>query len=293
MQSTIVKVVFGSLIRVQRYLPWMMTALIVILVFVLRSVIKYRRKVISVNLFNSFGGEMSKDQIDQLTYNYYDVLGRYVREILHLQGLSKSQISDVIYLKNVKEIMATLDQKSIILMASHYGNWEVNMVALPALLSRRVIGFYKPISSDAMHEVMTAMRSKFGLELYPIEQTVRKMAELKNEKIVYIFISDQTPVNMNGVYWATFLHQMTPWVTGAGKLGKRFAYPIYYMHQTPIKRGHWYDLSFSEITSRKDIMSETDIMDSYIRYLSDEIAADPVQWLWSHKRWKRAHLYEG
>lgn len=102
---------------------------------------------------------------------------------------------------------------------------EYGIIAL--FVSQRVIAFYKPISDTTIDNIMLNIRSAFGLELYPIEQTMRVMNHLKDENILYVFIGDQTPLNMNGVYWNTFLHQATPWLTGAEKLAKNTIYLCY------------------------------------------------------------------
>ncbi|MBK8052930.1 MAG: lysophospholipid acyltransferase family protein [Saprospiraceae bacterium] len=166
----------------------------------------------------------------------------------------------------------------------------MNMVLLPCFVSQRVIAFYKPISDTTIDNIMLNIRSAFGLELYPIEQTMRVMNHLKDENILYVFIGDQTPLNMNGVYWNTFLHQATPWLTGAEKLAKKYNLPVLYLQQIPETECNIsYTLRFHIITENPDHEASGSITEKYSRILENEIIAKPEYWLWSHKRWKRAH----
>lgn len=182
-------------------------------------------------------------------------------------------------------------KKSIIVTASHHGNWEVNMVALPALTTMKVVAFYKPISDPETEKIMLEIRSRFGLQLYPINQTPRIINKLKMEKVLYIFLGDQSPLNMNGVYWNSFLNQRTPWMTGAEKIAKKYNYPVVYLHQNPVLSNNiWYELNFELISENPRESNDGEITEKYSRILEEEILTSPQYWLWSHKRWKRAHV---
>ena len=136
---------------------------------------------------------------------------------------------------------------------------------------------------------MKKLRSKHGLMLFPIDQTARIMLEYKNQPVWYIFVSDQGPLNMNGVYWNQFLGLDTPWLTGADKLAKKYNYPVFYLHQKALKGDQFYDLNLSLISNDTRTAQEGQIIEKYTQILAQEINEDPSSWLWSHKRWKRAN----
>lgn len=212
----------------------------------------------------------------------------YVRFMSKNELTTKVSLKDAIEWNNFFE-----EQKSTIIMASHFGNWEMNMVLFPLYVHRRVVAFYKPIKSKKMDDFMKAQRSKFGLELYPIESTLRIMQALKQENILYIFISDQSPLNINAVYWNTFLNQRTPWLNGAEKLAKKFDYPVVYLHQKPLENdSQAYQLGLNIISQNPKNESDGQIIETYSRLLEREIYDNPAFWLWSHKRWKRAQREE-
>jgi len=258
---------------------------------ILQYILKYRSKVILSNLESSVGFQYSKEQIKNIHKKYYSVLIRYIREVFYIISYDKIRLKSLIKIDNAEKWSNYFQlQKSTIITASHYGNWEMNMVLLPCFVSQRVIAFYKPISDSTIDNIMLKIRSAFGLELYPIEQTMRVMNHLKDENILYVFIGDQTPLNMNGVYWNMFLHQATPWLTGAEKLAKKYNLPVLYLQQIPeTETNISYTLRFHIITENPDYEASGSITEKYSRILENEIIAKPEYWLWSHKRWKRAH----
>lgn len=252
-------------------------------------VIRYRKKVITTNLRACFGSEVNTQQLYNWRKAYYRVLRRYIMEAMYVAAMPAHKLVKLVEVSQ-KELWGDYfdRHKGVIVMASHYGNWEMNMVLLPALLKRRVVAFYKPISDPAMAKFMHSIRSAYGLELYPIEQTVRIMMQLKDEQVLYIFIGDQSPVNLNGVYWNTFLGRKTPWFTGAEKLARRFEYPVAYLHQEPQDcRPLCYTLRFELMSQQPKEEAEGSITERYSRLLEAEIRKQPEYWLWSHKRWKR------
>jgi Kdo2-lipid IVA lauroyltransferase/acyltransferase len=276
------------------YLPWVWDVFFWKIKIFVKYIFRYRHKVIAKNLYQSFGSSLPKATINTIKSDYYDVLIRYLKETFYVLTMPKSKLANSVQLNNEnhwKHYFA--QQKSTIIMASHYGNWEMNMVLLPLYVNQKVVAFYKPISNKKVNDFMLQSRSKYGLVLYPIEATLRVMTSLKNENVLYIFISDQSPVNMNGVFWNTFLGHQTPWLNGAEKLAVKFDYPVLYLHQIPEKNQKCYTLDFEYITENPKGVPKDTIMGKYTKILEKEVYDNPAYWLWSHKRWKRAHLFEG
>jgi KDO2-lipid IV(A) lauroyltransferase len=257
--------------------------------FLLFVVIRYRKKVVTANLKTCFGSEVGTQQLKKWRKDYYHVLRRYVLEAMYVAAMPAQKLVKMVDIAQKEHWLDYFDRhRGVVIMASHYGNWEMNMVLLPALLKRRVVAFYKPISDPVMGRFMHSIRSAYGLELYPIEQTVRIMTQMNDKQVLYIFIGDQSPVNLNGVYWNTFMDRKTPWFTGAEKLARRFEYPVVYLHQEPQDhRPLCYTLRFELMSQHPKAEAEGSITERYSRLLEAEIRNKPEYWLWSHKRWKR------
>lgn len=260
--------------------------------FFLSSVIRYRSGVISDNLRNSFGHKKNNNELKQIRQRYYRVLIRYIRE--NLQRVSNPTAVSLarIKMEHAKAWKENFCSKPTIILASHYGNWEYTLSLLPALLDMRMIILYKPLSGRFSGQIMEKIRTLHGAEIYPSDQMVRVLAANKGQKVAYVLIADQTPFNMNGVYWNSFLAQRTPWLNGAEKLSARYGMQVVYIRQVPFPEegDYYYRLEPEIITADAAAEPPGFVTERYSRILEAEIEDKPEYWLWSHKRWKRAHL---
>ncbi|MCE2789964.1 MAG: lysophospholipid acyltransferase family protein [Saprospiraceae bacterium] len=264
----------------------------------------YRSSTIEKNLADCPQLDLSLHQITEVKDQYYNVLHRYLMEIMLLAAQKNSLISDWVGMDGEDVWRKWFsNQKSTIITGSHYGNWEIVIPLLPALLKMDVIAFYKPLKQKAMDEWAREIRGRYGLELQPIDQTFRVMSARRHQNIAYVFIGDQSPVNLNGAYWNLFLGRRTPWLTGAEKLAKKFGYPVVYLQQVPVEtkqksiqprlqreEGHspLYRITFHLITDTPATLPDGLVTEHYTRLLEEEILREPKWWLWSHRRWKRA-----
>lgn len=255
----------------------------------------YRKRIIRQNLKNAFPGKKPAE-IRQIHHQYIRVIMRYISEAFQVFGNTKKDMARTCYVQQNPDWEDCFTHSgSAIVMASHFGNWETNVVLLPEFTTKKVVGFYKPLRHKGLDKILKSYRSRYGLLLIPIDQTVRYMSQHKNEDTVYIFLADQGPFNLNGAYWNRFLHQMTPWYTGAEKLARRWHLPVFYLAQIPMvsqesfQSGPWYRLEIKTICTKPEILEEGVITEKYTRILEHEIQTLPAYWLWSHRRWKRAH----
>ncbi|MBL0101752.1 MAG: lysophospholipid acyltransferase family protein [Saprospiraceae bacterium] len=295
MNKKISQTILATIRFMVNYLPFTVAVFGWKLKVLLKYILKYRSKVISQNLQNSLQNRYTDKEILEFKNEFYDIMVRYITENLRVAAWPKEKLIARLSLRN-KDYWSSYfkEQKSTIIMASHYGNWELNLMMFHHLAGHRAVGFYKPISNKVVDHMMLDIRSKHGLELYPIEQTARVMSRHKSENIIYFFIGDQSPLNMNGVYWNTFLNQQTPWLNGSEKLAVKYNYPVVYIHQIPCgaKETIWYNIELEVISQNPGNEAEGAITEKYSRLLEAQIWNQPPYWLWSHKRWKRAHLKE-
>lgn len=285
------------------YKPWLFRRLAAFMLSVLQKGTGYRSEVIETNLSKCLRDQLSPDQLHHLKRAYYEVLTRYVMETVSLAAYAAKKPARWIDLADAPRWQDWFGKReSILIMSSHYGNWEVVIPLLPTILQMDVVAFYKPVKNKTIDQWVKQSRGKFGLDLQPIEHTARVMAARRLGKTAYVFLSDQSPVNLNGAYWNTFLTQETPWLTGAEKLAARYNIPVVYLRHLPTKQSPetlanlltlstppvLYHCSFDLITEQPADMPTGQITEMYAKLLEEDIRREPVWWLWSHRRWKRA-----
>jgi KDO2-lipid IV(A) lauroyltransferase len=257
-----------------------------LLYLLFRYVLKYRRKVIQLNLSNSFP-KFSKNEINDLTNQFYRYFSDLILETLKGFSFSEADWKKRFIYKN-PEIFDSLFQqkKSAILLGSHYGNWEWGAISFPLSVKQQVIGVYKPIKNRKVETYMNGLRKKRGLQLTNMKFAGRAVIENKNEPVIFVFIADQTPTDIQNAHWLTFLNQDTPFLHGAAKLASKTGYPVFHYKINRVKRGY-YEVVFEEICKSPNTLSAPAITSLYAEQLEQMIDQNPTYWLWSHRRWKR------
>jgi KDO2-lipid IV(A) lauroyltransferase len=267
---------------------WLLYGLSTVVYVILYYLIGYRKKVVRTNLANSFPDKTQKERM-QIEKDYYKHMVDVMIETLKLLTLSRKQLSKHVVFTNL-EVLKQLpnQQQPFIFVLGHQGNWEWIGPAFASLHFIQLHGLYHPLSSPFFDWLMKRIRTRHGMKLIPMQQTMRALSELKNTFTGIAFIADQTPAPENA-YWLQFLHQDTPAFVGTEKIARRFDYPVVYVSTKKLKRGR-YELTFQIITLQSGSTNEGWITREHTRLLENDIINQPAIWLWSHRRWKHKRV---
>jgi KDO2-lipid IV(A) lauroyltransferase len=175
-----------------------------ILYILLYYILKYRRKVVSNNLLNSFP-EKTKSELEQIEKRFYRYLADLMLESVKTISISANEIKKRFVFKNLELLTKHLQNgRSVIAVSGHYGNWEWGPVAIGLELKEKVLVVYKPLSDKRFEGLMNSMRSRFGSVMVPMKLTLRKVIEYKNEPNVLVLVGDQTPTREESQYFTNF-----------------------------------------------------------------------------------------
>ena len=177
--------------------------------------------------------------------------------------------------------------KSVILMSSHYNNWEWMVLLLEDMFLHHGIGVGKPNSNKAFEKWINLRRTRFGTEVV-FADTVRDTFEQnhkRNTLCAYMMLSDQSPNDLKKSYITTFLNQESCMIFGAEYFAKKYDFPVFYYEVTKIKRG-FYEVNLELITEKPSETAPGEIIEKYVQLLEKTIKKAPQYWLWSHRRWK-------
>ena len=246
---------------------------------------RYREKVILNNLNNSFPN-YSKSKIKALKYSIYNHLGQLIAECIKAISINKKEIERRVIFSNPELIQTYLNQnKDVIMVLGHYGNWEWALLATSNHFKQELVGIYKPLSSKFWNQKLKKIRTKFGATLITMNDSYRYILNNKEHAKIIGIIADQTPSKDQLNYWIDFLNQKTPVFLGTEKLAKKLNCPVIFTHIEPIKRGK-YKISYELITDSPQNYPDGEITNLHSRLLQDKITEKPQYWLWSHRRWK-------
>ena len=253
-------------------------------------VAKYRRKVVYENMRNSFP-DKSEKEIRRMERAFYHHFCDYAVETLKLLHISEATTKRRFVMENTEVLQKALDEnRQVILMLGHYGNWEyvLSVILWLKYPDNAVIGgLYRPLKNKWFDDFFIKLRSRFKNINIPKNDVLKEFIKLRRDKRPTIigFLADQTPSPVNIHYWSNFLNQDTPILTGIERIAKKFDATLVYVDVIKEKRGH-YRIIYSEVTQTPKEYKDFEITEIYTRLMEKTILRAPEYWLWTHKRWK-------
>jgi len=252
-------------------------------------VLRYRRGLVKKNLQNAFPNSSTKE-IDKLQRQFYHHFISVIVEIIYGFGLSDEEMHQHMVLSNLEQVEElTKKYGGSMLMLGHLGNWEWGASLNRQFANSKVqlCSVYRRLTNQCMDNLMSTIRGKHGGILAEKNMILRTMIRHRSadEKFAYGMISDQKPSPANAHFWTTFLSQETAFLDGSEVLARKFNYPVFYIHISQPRRGH-YQANFLLMSEHPSAEPEWAITSEYVRLLEANILEQPYLWLWSHNRWK-------
>ncbi|MDE6562305.1 MAG: lysophospholipid acyltransferase family protein [Muribaculaceae bacterium] len=277
--SLLAKLPLGVLYPISSFTSWM-----------LRDVVKYRRRVVDENLKRAFPETDSKKR-EEWSRRFYLYLCDTFIEAVKLLGISDKEVDRRVKVFNAEIVDRAVEEgHSVVLFLGHYGNWEwVPAITRHFHNGAEMVQIYHPLSDKVMDKLMLKIRSRFGSESIPMANTYRRLVEIERDgnRFVAGFISDQRPRGHHTDSWMEFLGIKTDYITGGEVIGNRLKCKYIYLDVEPTGRGY-YNMTFKEIQPIDD-GKEFPYTRSYMKMLEETIRRDPPYWLWSHKRFSHSN----
>ncbi len=247
----------------------------------------YRKKVVMENLRNSFPGK-SEEELAVIARRFYRHLADLFIEILKLTHLSSKELRKRFTVKNpdlVNELC--LKGHDVIIVHSHYNNWEWVGVSFPFFARYECTSVYKPLQNKLFDSFINSLRTKTGSGVIPKNLALKKIIENRNRNIrgLYGFIADQTPARAEIRYYTSFMNQDTPVFLGIERIALKYNMPVVFLNVQKIKRGY-YSMTMELLFEQTSGLPEYLITNTHVKRLEELINEKPEYWLWSHRRWK-------
>lgn len=273
-----------------------------ILAFIAYRVARYRVRVVRHNIDLCFP-ELSRKERQTIVRKYYRHLADVIVETVWLGGCTKERLraQQVVELLNPEAFEEMgVGARSTVILSSHFGNWELvsgllnyNYTDRPFLpKENNIVVVYKEVRSQRWnvffhHNRTAVLDDPQHFEGYlETKEVLRYVVRHRREQRYYIFITDQRPYrSAKGSLPVTFLGQSCQTMAAAANLAQQFGYGVVYQRMRWVSRGH-YTYEFIPITQDATAMSAQEIMDRYYELLTEDVKAQPEQYLWSHRRFR-------
>jgi KDO2-lipid IV(A) lauroyltransferase len=248
-------------------------------------VLGYRRKVVLTNLRNSFP-EKSEAEIRAIATRFQRWFCDLTLETLKTLTITPQAVRRRVTFSGIDILREyARQQRSIILVLGHYGNWELAGARysqekdIPQLYV-----IYHPLANRLFDRLLYHMRTRHGTRLYKMREASKDMLRDKDLLTATAFIADQTP-SPQRAHWTTFLNQDTPVFLGTEALSRKLDQPVVYIHIAKPRRGY-YHLQVETLVPEPGRTLPGEITEIHTRRLERDIQDHPELWLWTHRRWK-------
>ena len=267
-------------------------------------VLRYRKAVVEANLARSFP-ELDNAAREAVKRRFYARLGEIFAETVWFagcrgeRGIARFRRQGIIRTLNPELLNRFHDTgRSVMVFASHTGNWELlgSLLSAPGpvpftVRPEDIAVVYKRLSSRVWDEALRDNRcgivAHTGFDGYvESKQMLRFALEHRDEPRVYLFPNDQAPyAGSTRTAIGTFLHQETQAMTGGAALARKLGMAVVYLRFRCEARGR-YTVEYVPLCDDAAPLSTDELLRRYYMLLEADITAQPFNYLWSHRRWK-------
>ena len=194
-----------------------------ILYIILYRLIGYRKKVVFTNLKIAFP-EKSDKELKEIMKKFYSHFLDIFMEMIKTFSISNEEILRRFHLTNPEDLEAFMSRnKNIMLMSSHYGNFEW-LFSLNLRVDHNGFAAYKKVKNKYFNNYVVRSRSRFNTTLIPTKLIRKELAENDRKGIssVYGMLVDQSPKLQKAFHWTTFFGKEVPVITGTEMLAKKY-----------------------------------------------------------------------
>lgn len=249
--------------------------------------LRERRRRISIeNIKAAFPGKSQKE-VETIGRGAMSGMVKVIFECLRIPVIARDP-EKYIEIRGEENVWQALEQKKgIILVVSHFGNWELMAVASAAKgFPMHAIG--KPAKNPFVYRYIKRLRGFTGLKSIDKKGAIRETVRLlKENQIVAMLIDEHVK---KGGMWVDFFGRKAAVSALPAMLSLKYGAPVmpaFYYRESPGRSVFVFEKPFELIkagNSQQDMVSNTQ---QYARRLEEEIRKRPEDWtLWMHNRWR-------
>ena len=252
--------------------------------FLLRVVFRYRKQVVLSNLQTAFP-EKTEEERKLIARKFYQYFTDSFIEMLKFLSISRKEL-----LKRTSTNFEIVDKllaegKNVNLICGHQFNWEYANLLYSAVLNVPFVTIYHALQNKTSDRLMLKIRRRFGAILVSTDGFGGKMHTVFKNQYALVLAADQSPSNPKKGYWLNFFGKPTAFLVGPEKSAMRNKVPVVFVGFKKIKRGY-YHFEPVLLTENGALTEKGEITKLYRDELEKAIAADPANYLWSHRRFK-------
>jgi phosphopantetheine--protein transferase-like protein len=256
-------------------------------------VLPLRRRVVMENLRRVFGETLTETQIAGVAQAFYAHLVKFLGEFMMLPFLSDAKKAALIRIEGVEHLVQAREQgRGVLLLAGHFGNWEVSTVAGMSQF-KQYHGLFnfirRPLKPKWFNDFVMRRFRKAGFGTLDKAGSLDEILELLEQNNIVVSIFDQFTVKKYGIPSEFFGHPAHTF--------KSLAVLAQFTGAPVIPSSSWREPDGSHVLLFEppvEIVTEGRTRDiisvntkRFNEVLERIILRHPEQWIWMHKRWKK------
>lgn len=254
-----------------------------------------RNRIIRQNLHFAFKDSLDEKQILEIEKYCYRNLGLNLLQVMENRHYTTEDFSKRVIFENRDKVDALLaENKNIIFISAHFGNWEMGAAALSAQITP-ITSIYRGFTQSEFDPYLLESRTRHRMSLTEKGGALKQIARaLKTGKSICLMI-DQSSNARDGIavdfFGHSTYHSSTPAI-----LSYKYNAPIIalYMYSDDEEN---FIVRFEDPIEVKSNDAETlrKATQQQVSTLEQIIRVHPELWFWCHKRWKGEYpeIYTG
>lgn len=243
----------------------------------------YRRLALR-NLTIAYGAEKSPAEIRRLARAHFSTLGANLLSSIKAAALSVDQLREIAAVENIASIRDALDRgKGVVLVISHFGNWELFAQICQFLPGYQWSTVYQPLGNRSIEAHVRRTRMARGVQLFSRKNGFNgPTAFLRAGGAVGVLVDQHAG---DGGVWTPFFGRLASTSNLAALLALRTGAELVPIAIRTAAPGRWTVVVSPPIPQAPG--EEADALTARINLvLEGQIRASPQDWFWVHNRWK-------
>ncbi len=251
-----------------------------------------RRRVVMDNLRRVFGDTLTEARIAEIAQAFYGHLVKFLLEFVHLAFMSDERKAKLVRIEGVEHLAAAREQgKGVLLLAGHFGNWEVSTVAGMSQFKqyRGLLHFIRrPLKPKWFNDLVMRRFRKAGFGTLEKSGSLDEILSLLEDNRIVVSIFDQFTVRKYGVQSEFFGHPAHTF--------KSLAVLAQFTGAPVVPSSSWREPDGTHVLLFEppvEVVTEGRTKDIVLKNtkrfneaLERIVLRHPEQWIWMHKRWK-------
>lgn len=252
-----------------------------------------RRRVVMENLRRVFGETLAEERIAEIAQAFYAHLVKSGWEFVRLFFMDEEAKARLVRIEGLEHLAAAREKgRGVLLLAGHFGNWEVSTVAGMSQFKqyRGLLHFIRrPLKPQWFNDLVMRRFRKAGFGTLEKSGSLDEILALLEDNRIVVSIFDQFTIRKYGIASEFFGHPAHTF--------KSLAVLAQFTGAPVIPSSSWREPDGTHVLLFEppvEVLTEgrtRDILAKNTRRFNEAleriVLRHPEQWIWMHKRWKK------